>query len=98
MPAGTSSDGAKRGSLATGLGLVASVAALAAGGVALGIELEHRIVSKRIARNSEADLEEFFALRSDGPDVITPDGVVLHTEVDEGELMTSLWSSSMATR
>src|SRR4029453_19586659 len=42
------------------------------------------IVSKRIARTSEAGLEEFFALRSDGPDVTPPDGVVLHTEVDEG--------------
>jgi pimeloyl-ACP methyl ester carboxylesterase len=72
------------GGLAGALGLVTSVAALAAGGVALGIELERRIVSKRIARNSEAGLEEFFALRSDGPDVTTPDGVVLHTEVDEG--------------
>ena len=39
---------------------------------------------KRIARTSEADLEAFFSLRSDGPDVTTPDGVVLHTEVDEG--------------
>jgi pimeloyl-ACP methyl ester carboxylesterase len=72
-----------RGGLAAGLGLVASVAALAAGGIAMGIELERRIVSKRIGRRSEADLEEFFSLRSDGPDVITPDGVVLHTEVDE---------------
>jgi pimeloyl-ACP methyl ester carboxylesterase len=75
----------KAGRLATGLGLVASVAALAAGGVALGIELERRIVSKRILRTSEANLEEFFAVRSEGPDVITPDGVVLHTEVDEGD-------------
>jgi pimeloyl-ACP methyl ester carboxylesterase len=74
-----------RGQLARGLGLLASVAALAAGGLALGVELERRIVSKRIARNSEADLEGFFSLRSKGPDVITPDGVVLHTEVDEGE-------------
>jgi pimeloyl-ACP methyl ester carboxylesterase len=75
---------ASRGRLAAALGLVASVAALAAGGIAMGIELERRIVAKRIGRNSQADLEEFFALRSDGPDVITPDGVVLHTEVDEG--------------
>ena len=74
----------KRSRLASGLGLVASVAALAAGGIALGIELERRIVSKRIVRNSVEDLEEFFSLRSDGPDVTTPDGVVLHTEVDEG--------------
>ena len=73
------------GGLAGAVGLITSVAALAAGGVALGIELERRIVSKRIARNSEAGLEEFFALRSDGPDVTTPDGVVLHTEVDQGD-------------
>jgi pimeloyl-ACP methyl ester carboxylesterase len=76
---------ATRGRLATGLGLVAGIAALATGGIAMGIELERRIVAKRIKRSSEADLEEFFSLRSDGPDVITPDGVVLHTEVDEGD-------------
>ncbi|HEU4909565.1 MAG TPA: alpha/beta hydrolase [Propionibacteriaceae bacterium] len=75
---------AGRGRLAAGLGLVASVTALAAGGIAMGIELERRIVSKRIGSSSEADAEGFFSLRSDGPDVITPDGVVLHTEVDEG--------------
>jgi pimeloyl-ACP methyl ester carboxylesterase len=75
---------AGRGRLAAGFGLVAGVAALAAGGIAIGIELERRIVSKRIARSSEADLDRFFALRSDGPEVTTPDGVVLHTEVDTG--------------
>jgi pimeloyl-ACP methyl ester carboxylesterase len=74
----------QRSGLAAGFGLVTSVAALAAGGIALGIELERRIVAKRIARTSEADLDAFFSLRSDGPDVTTPDGVVLHTEVDEG--------------
>jgi len=77
--------GPKRSQLARGLGLIASVAALAAGGVALGVELERRIVSKRLARKSDVDVAEFFALRADGPDVITPDGVVLHTEVDEAE-------------
>src|SRR4029434_3225451 len=50
----------------------------------LDIELDARTVSRRIARTPEAGLEEFFALRSDGPDVTTPDGVVLHTEIDEG--------------
>jgi pimeloyl-ACP methyl ester carboxylesterase len=75
---------AGRGRLAAGLGLVASFAALAAGGIAMGIELERRIVSKRIGRSSAADVEEFFSLRSGGPDVLTPDGVVLHTEVDDG--------------
>ena len=67
----------KRGKPASGLGLIASVAALAAGGIALGIELERRIVAKRIVRNTVEDLGEFFSLRSDGPDVTTPDGVVL---------------------
>jgi pimeloyl-ACP methyl ester carboxylesterase len=74
----------QRSRLAAGFGLVTSVAALAAGGIAMGIELERRIVAKRITRTSEADLDAFFSLRSDGPDVTTPDGVVLHTEVDEG--------------
>jgi pimeloyl-ACP methyl ester carboxylesterase len=74
----------RRSRLAAGFGLVTSVAALAAGGIAMGIELERRIVAKRITRTSEADLDAFFSLRSDGPDVTTPDGVVLHTEVDEG--------------
>jgi pimeloyl-ACP methyl ester carboxylesterase len=75
---------ASRGRLAAGLGLVASVGALAAGGIAMGIELERRVVAKRIRRSSQANLEDFFSLRSDGPEVITPDGVVVHTEVDEG--------------
>lgn len=75
---------ASRGRLGAGLGLVASVAALAAGGIAMGIELERRVVAKRIRRSSQANLEDFFSLRSDGPEVITPDGVVVHTEVDEG--------------
>jgi pimeloyl-ACP methyl ester carboxylesterase len=74
----------KRRTLAAGFGLVTSVAALAAGGIAMGLELERRIVAKRITRTSVANLEAFFSLRSQGPDVTTPDGVVLHTEVDEG--------------
>jgi pimeloyl-ACP methyl ester carboxylesterase len=75
---------AGRGRLAAGLGLVASFAALAAGGIAMGMELERRIVSKRIGRSSAGDVEDFFSLRAGGPDVLTPDGVVLHTEVDDG--------------
>ena len=74
----------QRSGLAAGFGVLTGIAALAAGGIALGIELERRIVAKRITRTSEADLAAFFSLRSDGPDVTTPDGVVLHTEVDEG--------------
>jgi pimeloyl-ACP methyl ester carboxylesterase len=65
-------------------GLAASVLALAGGGIALGLELERRIVSKRLhAERDDADDEPFFSLRSSGPEVVTPDGVRLHTEVDE---------------
>jgi pimeloyl-ACP methyl ester carboxylesterase len=73
----------RRGSLAQGLGLIAGIAAMAAGGIAIGVELERRIVNSRIARQPRDDREGFFELRSDGPLVATPDGVVLHTEVDE---------------
>ena len=73
-----------RNRLAEGVGLIAGVAALAMGGVAMGLELERRIVSKRIPRSTQSELEKFFSLRSDGPEVTTGDGVVLHTEVDEG--------------
>ncbi len=69
--------------LAQGIGLVAGIAALAAGGVAAGIELERRIVSRRIRSTSRSELESYFSLRTAGPEVTTPDGVVLHTEVDE---------------
>lgn len=66
-------------------GLAASVLALAGGGIALGLELERRIVSKRLhAERDDADDDvPFFSLRSSGPEVVTPDGVRLHTEVDE---------------
>jgi pimeloyl-ACP methyl ester carboxylesterase len=66
-----------------GFGLLAGVLALAVGGVAAGLELERRVVTKRITRSRRPDEEGFFRLRSDGPDVTTPDGVVLHTEIDE---------------
>ncbi|BAK34218.1 peptidase S33 family protein [Microlunatus phosphovorus NM-1] len=66
------------------VGLAASVLALAGGGIALGLELERRLVSKRLhAERGEVDEEPFFSLRSPGPVVTTPDGVQLHTEVDE---------------
>ena len=63
--------------------MIAGFAALAMGGVAVGLELERRLISKRINRTSQAELEGFFALRSAGPAVTTADGVVLHTEVDD---------------
>jgi pimeloyl-ACP methyl ester carboxylesterase len=73
-----------RNRLAEGVGLVAGVAALAMGGMAMGLELERRVVSKRINRSTQPQIEKFFSLRSAGPDVTTADGVVLHTEVEEG--------------
>ena len=70
------------GHLGSGVGLVAGVLALAAGGVAAGLELEKRVVSKRIGRASPRD-EELVPPRSEGSTVRTPDGVPLHVEVDE---------------
>ncbi len=84
-PVGSGSNG-RRGSSGRGgaFGLAAGVLALAGGGIALGLELERRLVSKRLhADREEADQEPFFSLRSSGPIVVTPDGVELHTEVDE---------------
>jgi hypothetical protein len=45
-----------RNRLAEGVGLIAGVAAMAMGGIAAGLELEQRLVSKRIARTPEAEL------------------------------------------
>jgi pimeloyl-ACP methyl ester carboxylesterase len=72
-----------RGPLASGVGLVAGVLALAAGGVAAGMQLEHRIISRTLLAQPDEDEQGFFSLRSEGPVVTTPDGVALHTEVDE---------------
>ena len=76
---------ARRGGIATGIGLVAGIAALAAGGLAMGLELERRIVSKRITRSSQDEVEAFFSLHTPGQKLTTPDGVVLHVEVDEAD-------------
>ncbi len=69
--------------IASGLGLLTGAAAVAAAGIAAGVELERRIVTKRILRRTSDEPEDFFGLRSDGPKIVTPDGVVLHTEIDE---------------
>ncbi|MGI3784898.1 MAG: hypothetical protein ACRYG2_29410, partial [Janthinobacterium lividum] len=68
--------------LGTGLGLVAGVLALAAGGVAAGLELEQRVIGKRVGRAAGGG-DKIVVPRSSGPTVTTPDGVPLHTEVDE---------------
>jgi pimeloyl-ACP methyl ester carboxylesterase len=70
------------GRLAQGAGLVAGVLALAAGGVAAGLELERRFISRTLLARPDEE-EAFFSLRADGPVVTTADGVALHTEVDE---------------
>lgn len=64
-------------------GLVGGALALAAGGVAAGLELEKRVISKRIGVRAGFDAEPVRPLRSAGPTVRTPDGVRLHTEIDE---------------
>jgi pimeloyl-ACP methyl ester carboxylesterase len=76
---------AKRNRLAEGVGLVAGVAALAMGGVAVGLELERRVISKRIDRNTDAEVAELFSLHTAKVPVTTPDGVVLHAEIEPGE-------------
>jgi len=83
-PTGAALSGpALTGSAVTGLGLTGLAILL---GTAAGLALERRLVTTRIRRRSAAEGEcgaPFFSLRSPGPDVRTPDGVVLHTEVDE---------------
>ena len=69
------------GHVGTGFGLVAGVLALAAGGVAAGLELEQRMVGKRVGRAVGLGAP-IVPPRSSGPTVRTPDGVALHTEVD----------------
>jgi pimeloyl-ACP methyl ester carboxylesterase len=76
----------KRISVGEGLGLLAGFAALAAGGIAAGLELERRFVTKRIYHRADRDEEDFFGLRSDGPILTTSDGVLLHTEIDEADV------------
>ncbi|GAB2588368.1 alpha/beta fold hydrolase [Microlunatus antarcticus] len=68
--------------LGTGVGLVAGVLALAAGGVAVGLELEQRMIGKRVGRAAGGG-DKIVLPRSLGPTVRTPDGVPLHTEIDE---------------
>lgn len=71
------------GRIAQGAGLVAGIAALSVGSLAVGVELERRMLAKRLSRTTALALEPFFGLRAPGPEVVTPDGVRLHVEVDE---------------
>jgi pimeloyl-ACP methyl ester carboxylesterase len=64
------------------VGPVAAVLALAAGGVAAGLGLEQRVIASRVGRATTRDPRPVRP-RSSGPTVRTPDGVALHTEVDE---------------
>ncbi|QDP95594.1 alpha/beta hydrolase [Microlunatus elymi] len=66
----------------SGVGLVAGAATLAVGGFAVGLKLERALIGRRLRSELAEPQENFFALRSDGVSVQTPDGVRLHAEVD----------------
>lgn len=70
------------GALSRGIGLVAGMTALAAGGIAAGFELERRIVSQRLWKVPERD-EGFFGVRGRISHVVADDGVALYAETDE---------------
>lgn len=78
--------------LAQGAGLVTGIAALAAGAVAAGFEIERRVVGQIFKKDREAlpEREPFFTLRAPGPDVVTRDGVRLHVEVDQPDVRLPL--------
>lgn len=69
--------------IAQGLGVVGGIGALAVGAVAGGLEIERRRLIRRHPRVPELEAQPFFSLRAPGPEVVTPDGVRLHVEVDE---------------
>jgi pimeloyl-ACP methyl ester carboxylesterase len=66
---------------ASGLARLARRLAVAAGGVAAGLGLEQLLVGRRVARAAQGG-GTIDVPRSSGPTVRTPDGVLLHTEVD----------------
>lgn len=73
--------------LSRGIGVVAGLTALAAGGVAAGFELERRVVASRL-RKPGAALEAqdaFFKLRGEVRHVVADDGVSLYAEIDPVE-------------
>lgn len=80
-----------------GAGVVAGIAALSVGSLAVGVELERRLLAKRLSRTTALALEPFFGLRAPGPEVVTPDGVHLHVEVDELEPFASFAPASADT-
>ena len=86
----------QRSGLAAGFGLLTGFAALAAGGIAMGLELERRIVAKRITRTSVATWRRSSHC---GPmALMSPRRTAwCYTEVDEGA-EDDRWSTSMAMR
>lgn len=70
------------GALSRGVGLLAGMTALAAGGIAAGFELERRIVSQRLWKPQRND-EGFFSVRGRVSHVVADDGVALYAETDE---------------
>lgn len=71
--------------LSRGIGLVAGLTALAAGGVAAGFELERRVVSSRVRKPELEAKDAFFQLRGDVRHVIADDGLSLYAEIDPVE-------------
>ncbi len=71
--------------LSRGIGLVAGLAALAAGGVAAGFELERRVVASRVRKPGPEANDVFFQLRGDVTRVVADDGLSLYAEVDPAE-------------
>ena len=90
------------GSDGQGPGAHHGVTALAAGGIAAGLELERRIVAKRILRASSDESDKFFALRADGPRSLRQMGSFCTPRLmrwrEERTPATRPWSSSTATR
>lgn len=69
-----------------GAGLIAGVATLALGGLAVGFRLERELVGRRLfAELDRSDTEPFFSIRSARRELETLDGVRLHVEVDDLE-------------
>lgn len=68
-----------------GIGLVAGLTALAAGGVAAGFELERRVVASRMRKPEFEAKDAFFQLRGDVTRVLADDGLSLYAEVDPVE-------------
>ncbi|MGY4719740.1 alpha/beta fold hydrolase [Naumannella cuiyingiana] len=82
------------GGIAKGVGIAAGVTALAVGAVAAGLEVQSRVLARRL-RDVDRETADLFALHSEGRELTTPDGVRLHVEVveapDAPDDLTVVW-------